>query len=67
MDGFEAEDTVELSAVDLVLLGARLYALFNRGATLREVLELIASTGDIEPDYYIASIRRVVDGGDVTL
>jgi len=64
-EGNGPDDTVELSAVDLVLLGARLYALVNRGATLREVLTLVAESGHIDPEYYIESVRRVVGSGQV--
>ena len=66
-NGSRPDRTIELSIVDLVLLGARLYALVNRGATLREVLTLVAESGDIEPEYFIESVRRVVDGHEVIL
>lgn len=66
-NGAGPQDTIELSVVDLVLLGARLYTLVRRGATLREVLTLVAESGNLDPEYYIESVQRVVDGHEVIL
>jgi len=51
-----------LSQGDLVFLGARLFDLLQRGATLRECLSLLASAGGIAPDEYFDAVWGVLDG-----
>lgn len=64
--GNEDTFTVELSTVDLVCLGARLFYLLRRGGTLREVLYVIADAGGLDGDDYIGAVWGVLDGRNLT-
>ena len=58
---------INLRPIQFIWLGARIYCKIRGGATLYEVLAEIAVTAGVDPDDYVHSVRRVLDGDGIEL